>query len=152
MAAAADKRARRKEDSSSIRPEFGNHTCHIICNKDCHSHIGLFRHNQFAYMFVFVKQNILTNRKDRRRLPNRGVLSAESGVFLVPFQWWLLADTFSVIQPPKRMRDKFTGYARYLLLLLLLCKAAFYFCIIARWRSGQEELVRSWTTIMIRRR
>ena len=77
MAAAADKRARRKEGSSSIRPEFGNHTCDI-CNKDCHSHIGLFSHNQFAYMFVFVKQNILTNRKDRRRLPNREVLSRSS--------------------------------------------------------------------------
>ena len=40
MAAAADKRARRKEGSSSIRPET-THTCDV-CNKDCHSRIGLF--------------------------------------------------------------------------------------------------------------
>ena len=44
MDAAADKRARRKEGSSSIRPE----TTHIIlcdvCNKDCHSNVGLFSH------------------------------------------------------------------------------------------------------------
>ena len=35
MAAAADKRARRKEGSSSIRPET-THICDV-CNKDCHS-------------------------------------------------------------------------------------------------------------------
>ena len=39
MTAAADKRARRKEGSSSIRPTT-THIC-VICNKDCHSHIGL---------------------------------------------------------------------------------------------------------------
>ena len=42
MTAAADKRARRKEGSSSIRPETA-HIC-VTCNKDCHSHIGLFSH------------------------------------------------------------------------------------------------------------
>ena len=44
MAAAADKRACRKEGSSSIRPE----TTHIcgVCNKDCHSRIGLFSHKR----------------------------------------------------------------------------------------------------------
>ena len=40
MAAAADKRAHRKEGTSSIRPET-THICDV-CNKDCHSHIGLF--------------------------------------------------------------------------------------------------------------
>ena len=43
MAAAADKRARRKEGSNSIRPEI-THRCDI-CNKYCHSHIGLFSIN-----------------------------------------------------------------------------------------------------------
>ena len=38
--AAADKRARRKEGSSFIRPET-THRC-LICDKDCHSHIGIF--------------------------------------------------------------------------------------------------------------
>ena len=42
MIAAAGKRARRKEGSSSIRPET-THRC-VICDKDCHSHIGLFGH------------------------------------------------------------------------------------------------------------
>ena len=42
MAAAADKRARRKEGSSSIQPET-IHRCDV-CNKDCHSNIGLFSH------------------------------------------------------------------------------------------------------------
>ena len=44
MAAAADKRARRKEGSCSIRPE----TTHIydVCYKDCHSRIGLFSHKR----------------------------------------------------------------------------------------------------------
>ena len=36
MAAAADKRARRKEGSNSIRPET-THRCDV-CNKDCHSY------------------------------------------------------------------------------------------------------------------
>ena len=40
MTAAADKRVRRKEGSSSIRPET-THRCDV-CDKDCHSHIGLF--------------------------------------------------------------------------------------------------------------
>ena len=44
MAAAADKRARRNEGSSSIRPET-THTCDI-CNKDCHSRIGLYSHKR----------------------------------------------------------------------------------------------------------
>ena len=44
MAAAADKRARRKEGSSSIRPET-THRCDV-CNKDCHSHIGLYSHRR----------------------------------------------------------------------------------------------------------
>ena len=38
MTAAADKRARRKEDSSSFRPET-THIC-VTCNKDCHSHFS----------------------------------------------------------------------------------------------------------------
>ena len=42
MAAAAGKRARRKEGSSSIRPET-THICDV-CYKDCHSRIGLFSH------------------------------------------------------------------------------------------------------------
>ena len=42
MAAAADKGARRKEGSSSIRPET-TRRCDV-CNKDCHSRIGLFSH------------------------------------------------------------------------------------------------------------
>ena len=147
MAAAADKRARRKEGSSSIRPEFGNHTCDI-CNKDCHSHISLFSHNQFAYMFVFVKQNMLTNRKDRRRLPNREVLSRSS-----IRRKWSCPRPVPMVAPgghflcksASKKNEWSTGYSRYLLLLLLLCKAAFYCCIVARWRSGQEGLVRSWT-------
>ena len=44
MAAAADKRARRKAGSSSIRPET-THICDV-CNKDCHSRIGLFSHKR----------------------------------------------------------------------------------------------------------
>ena len=44
MAAAADKRARRKEDSSSIRPKT-THRCDV-CNKDCHSRIGLSSHKR----------------------------------------------------------------------------------------------------------
>ena len=40
MTAAADKRVRRKEGSSSIRPET-THRCDV-CDKDCHSHIGFF--------------------------------------------------------------------------------------------------------------
>ena len=44
MAAAADKRARRKEGSSSIRPET-THRCDV-CYKDCHSRIGLFSHKR----------------------------------------------------------------------------------------------------------
>ena len=47
MTAAADKRARRKEGSSSIRPET-THIC-VTCNKDCHSHIGLFSHKRRCY-------------------------------------------------------------------------------------------------------
>ena len=47
MTAAADKRARRKEGSSSIRPTT-THIC-VICNKDCHSHIGLFSHKRCCY-------------------------------------------------------------------------------------------------------
>ena len=47
MAAAVDKRARRKEVSSSIRPET-THRCDV-CNKDCHSHIGLFSHKRRCY-------------------------------------------------------------------------------------------------------
>ena len=43
-AAAAGKRARRKEGSSSIRPET-THRCDV-CIKDCHSHIGLFSHKR----------------------------------------------------------------------------------------------------------
>ena len=41
MAAAAEKRARRKEGRSSIRPET-THRCDV-CNKNCHSHIGFFQ-------------------------------------------------------------------------------------------------------------
>ena len=44
MAAAADKRACRKEGSSSIRPET-TRRCDV-CNKDCHSRIGLFIHKR----------------------------------------------------------------------------------------------------------
>ena len=44
MAAAADKRARRKEGISSIRPET-THRCDV-CNKDCHSRIGLSSHKR----------------------------------------------------------------------------------------------------------
>ena len=47
MTAAADKRERRKEGSSSIRPET-THRCGI-CNKDCHSHIGQFSHKRRCY-------------------------------------------------------------------------------------------------------
>ena len=47
MTAAVDKRARRKEGSSSIRPET-THRC-VICEKDCHSHIGLFSHKRRCY-------------------------------------------------------------------------------------------------------
>ena len=47
MAAAADKRARRKEGSSSILPET-THRCHV-CNKDGHSHIALFSHKRSWY-------------------------------------------------------------------------------------------------------
>ena len=43
MAAAADKRARIKEGSSSIWPAT-THRCYI-CNKEYHSRIGLFSHN-----------------------------------------------------------------------------------------------------------
>ena len=39
MTAAADKRARRKEGSSSIRPDT-THIC-VTCNKDCHSHFSV---------------------------------------------------------------------------------------------------------------
>ena len=44
MAAAAEKRARRKEGSNSILPET-THRCDV-CNKYCHSHIGLFSHKR----------------------------------------------------------------------------------------------------------
>ena len=44
MAAAADKRARRMEGSSSIRSET-TPRCDV-CNKDCHSRIGLFSHKR----------------------------------------------------------------------------------------------------------
>ena len=47
MAAAADKRARRKEGSSSIQPET-THICDV-CNKVCHSNIGLFSHKRRCY-------------------------------------------------------------------------------------------------------
>ena len=47
MAAAADKQARRKEGSNSIRPE-STHICDV-CNKDCHSHTGLFSHKRRCY-------------------------------------------------------------------------------------------------------
>ena len=47
MTAAADKRARRKEGSSSIRPET-THGC-VICDKDCHSHIVLFSRKRRCY-------------------------------------------------------------------------------------------------------
>ena len=40
MTASTDKRARRKEGSSSIRPET-SHRC-VICNILHHSHVGLF--------------------------------------------------------------------------------------------------------------
>ena len=45
MTAGADKRARRKEGSGSIRPE----TTRVICDKDCHSRIGLFSHKRRCY-------------------------------------------------------------------------------------------------------
>ena len=44
MAAAADKRARRKQGSISIRPET-TLRCDV-CDKDCHSHIGSFSHQR----------------------------------------------------------------------------------------------------------
>ncbi len=44
MAAAVDKRAHRKEGSSPIRPET-THRCYV-CNKDCHSRIGIFSHKR----------------------------------------------------------------------------------------------------------
>ena len=47
MTAAADKRARRKEGSSSIRPTT-THIC-VICNKNCHSHIETFSHKRRCY-------------------------------------------------------------------------------------------------------
>ena len=47
MTAAADKRAHRKEGSGSIRPET-THRC-VICDKDCHSRIGLFSHKRCCY-------------------------------------------------------------------------------------------------------
>ena len=46
MAAAADKRARRKEGSNSIQPET-THRCDV-CNKDCHSHIDLFSYRPLS--------------------------------------------------------------------------------------------------------
>ena len=46
VTAAADKRARGMEGSSSIRPET-THRC-VICDKDCHLHIGLFSQNVAA--------------------------------------------------------------------------------------------------------
>ena len=49
MTAAADKRARRKEGSSSIRPTTTHIILCVICNKDCHSHIGLFSHKRRCY-------------------------------------------------------------------------------------------------------
>ena len=44
VTATADKRARRKKGRRSIRPE----TTHRwdVCNKECHSHIGLFSHKR----------------------------------------------------------------------------------------------------------
>ena len=48
MVAAADKRARRKEDSSSIRHET-THRCDVHnedCNEDCHSRIVFFSHKR----------------------------------------------------------------------------------------------------------
>ena len=47
MAAAAGKRARRKEGSSSIRPGT-THRCDV-CNTDCHSYICLFSHKRRFY-------------------------------------------------------------------------------------------------------
>ena len=47
MAAAADKRARRKEGSSSIQPET-THRCDV-CNKDCHFSICLFSYKRRCY-------------------------------------------------------------------------------------------------------
>ena len=47
MAATADNRARRKEGSNAIRPET-THICDV-CNKDCHSQIGLFSHKRRCY-------------------------------------------------------------------------------------------------------
>ena len=47
MTAAADKLACRKEGSSSILPET-THIC-VTCNKDCHSHNGLFSHKRRCY-------------------------------------------------------------------------------------------------------
>ena len=47
MAAAADKRVRRKEGINSIQPET-THRCDV-CNKDCHYHIGLFSHKLRCY-------------------------------------------------------------------------------------------------------
>ena len=44
MVAAADKRAHRKEDSSSIRHET-THRCDV-CNEDCHSRIVFFSHKR----------------------------------------------------------------------------------------------------------
>ena len=44
VAAAAEKQARIKEGSNSIRQET-THRCDV-CNKDCHSHIGLFSHKR----------------------------------------------------------------------------------------------------------
>ena len=44
VTAAADKQVRRKVDGSSIRPET-THIC-VICNKDCHSHFGIFIHKR----------------------------------------------------------------------------------------------------------
>ena len=47
MSAAPDKRARRMEGNSSIRPET-THRCDV-CNKNCHSNIGLFSHKRRCY-------------------------------------------------------------------------------------------------------
>ena len=56
--------------------------------------------------------------------------------------------TFPSVRPTTSIRCVYRAELILLLLLLLLpilCRAAFYCRIIAHWRSGQEELVRSDT-------
>ena len=86
MTPAMDKRARRKEGSSSIRPE----TTHRrdVCNKDCYSQIGLFRHKRrCSHPATHIKHNKKKKQKTLGCIIHDHVWPTEASVMMKAYRW-----------------------------------------------------------------